>query len=51
VTVRKENAEAVTRERLIQHCSQHLVLFKVPQVYEFKDNLTISATGKKIKKV
>ncbi len=50
VTVRKENAEAVTRERLIQHCSQHLALFKVPQVYEFKDNLTISATGKKIKK-
>ncbi|HPH75638.1 MAG TPA: AMP-binding protein, partial [Bacteroidales bacterium] len=26
VTVRKENAEAVTRERLIQHCSQHLAL-------------------------
>ena len=50
VTVRKENAEAVTRERLIQHCSQHLALFKVPQVYEFRDNLTISATGKKIKK-
>ena len=50
VTVRKENAEALTRERLIQHCSQHLALFKVPQVYEFKDNLTISATGKKIKK-
>ena len=50
VTVRKENAEALTRERLIQHCSQHLALFKVPQVYEFKDNLTISATGKKINK-
>ena len=50
VTVRKENAEAVTRERLIQHCSQHLALFKVPQVYEFRDSLTISATGKKIKK-
>ena len=50
VTVRKENAESLTRERLIQHCSQHLALFKVPQVYEFRDNLTISATGKKIKK-
>ena len=50
VTVRKENAESLTREKLIQHCSQHLALFKVPQVYEFKDNLTISATGKKIKK-
>jgi len=51
VTVRKENAKAMTRERLIQHCSQHLALFKVPQVFEFKDNLSISATGKKIKKI
>ncbi len=51
VTVRKDSIGTLTRDRLIQHCSQHLALFKVPQVYEFKDNLTISATGKKIKKV
>jgi len=51
VTIRKESMGALTKEKLIQHCSQHLALFKVPQVYEFKDNLTISATGKKIKKV
>ena len=50
VTVRKDIIGLLTRERLIQHCSQHLALFKVPQVYEFKDNLTISPTGKKIKK-
>jgi acyl-CoA synthetase (AMP-forming)/AMP-acid ligase II len=51
VTVRKDSAGSVTRDRLIQHCSQHLALYKVPQAYEFRDDLTISATGKKIKKV
>jgi len=51
VTVRKDSIEALTKERMIQHCSQHLALFKVPQVYEFRDDLTISPTGKKIKKV
>jgi acyl-CoA synthetase (AMP-forming)/AMP-acid ligase II len=51
VTVRKDSISMLTRDRLIQHCSQHLALFKVPQVYEFRDDLTISATGKKIKKV
>jgi acyl-CoA synthetase (AMP-forming)/AMP-acid ligase II len=50
VTVRKDSFGSLTRDRLIQHCSQHLALYKVPQVYEFKDDLTISATGKKIKK-
>lgn len=49
VTVRKDSIGTLTRERLIQHCSQHLALFKVPQVYEFRDDLTISPTGKKIK--
>lgn len=50
VTVRKDSIGSLTKDRLIQHCSQHLALFKVPQVYEFKDDLTISATGKKIKR-
>jgi acyl-CoA synthetase (AMP-forming)/AMP-acid ligase II len=50
VTVRKDSISSITREKLIQHCSSHLALFKVPQVYEFKVNLTISPTGKKIKK-
>lgn len=51
VTVRKDSVSTLTREKMIQHCSQHLALFKVPQVYEFRDDLTISPTGKKIKKV
>lgn len=51
VTVRKDSISSVTKDRLIQHCSQQLALFKVPQLYEFRDDLTISATGKKIKKI
>ncbi len=51
IVVRKDSAGLITKETLIQHCANHLALFKVPQVYEFKDDLTISPTGKKIKKI
>ncbi len=50
VTVRKDSISSITEEKLSQHCSHHLALFKVPRLYEFKDDLTISATGKKIKR-
>ncbi|MDT8402625.1 MAG: AMP-binding protein [Bacteroidales bacterium] len=50
IVVRKDNKESLTEESLKQHCSQHLELYKIPQVWELKDNLTITATGKKIKK-
>ena len=51
VVIKKNPENPVTREFIIEHCSKHLELFKVPQVYELKEELTISATGKKIKKV
>lgn len=51
VVVRKDQKDLVSKELMIQHCSKHLALFKIPQVYEFKDDLTISPTGKKIKKI
>lgn len=51
IIVRKDNIKTFTRESIIHFCSQHLALHKIPQVYELKDDLTISATGKKIKKV
>ena len=51
VVVRKDSVGLITKDALIQHCSQYLALYKIPQVYEFKDDLTISPTGKKIKKV
>jgi acyl-CoA synthetase (AMP-forming)/AMP-acid ligase II len=51
VVVGKDHTEKITRELIIDHCSKHLALYKIPQVYDLKDNLTISPTGKKIKKV
>jgi len=50
IVVRKDQINSINRDSVIQHCSNHLALYKVPQVYEFKDDLTISPTGKKIKK-
>jgi acyl-CoA synthetase (AMP-forming)/AMP-acid ligase II len=32
-----------------EHCAQHLALHKVPQIVEIKDQINMSATGKKIK--
>ena len=51
VVIRKISDKPVTREFLVEYCSKHLELYKVPQDYELKEELTISATGKKIKKV
>jgi long-chain acyl-CoA synthetase len=50
IVVRKDAKNPVTRESIMQHCSKHLALYKIPQVYELNEELTISATGKKIKK-
>jgi long-chain acyl-CoA synthetase len=51
VVLRKGTLETVTEEFIKQHCSKHLALFKIPQIFDLKDDLTISPTGKKIKKV
>ncbi len=50
IVIRKDRQNNITRESIREHCSKHLALFKIPQVYELKEELTISATGKKIKK-
>jgi len=50
IVVFRKNAEnPIDKESIIQHCSKHLALYKIPQVYELKEDLTISATGKKLK--
>ena len=51
VVIKRDSQNPVSRESIIEHCSKHLALYKIPQVYELKEELTISATGKKIKKV
>jgi acyl-CoA synthetase (AMP-forming)/AMP-acid ligase II len=50
VVVRKDAKHLVSKESIIEHCSKHLALYKIPHVFELKEELTISATGKKIKK-
>lgn len=50
IVLRKGTMSYITEDIIKQHCSKHLALFKIPQLYELKDDLTISATGKKIKK-
>jgi long-chain acyl-CoA synthetase len=50
VIIRKDAANTLTQESIMEHCSKHLALYKVPRVYDLKQELTISATGKKIKK-
>jgi long-chain acyl-CoA synthetase len=50
IVVRKDARNSVTRESIMQHCTKRLALYKIPQVYELNEELTISATGKKIKK-
>ena len=50
VVIRKDALNRITKESIQEHCSKHLALYKIPHVYEIKEELTISATGKKIKK-
>jgi acyl-CoA synthetase (AMP-forming)/AMP-acid ligase II len=50
VVIRKDAVSRVTEESILKHCSKHLALYKIPHLYELKEELTISATGKKIKK-
>jgi long-chain acyl-CoA synthetase len=40
----------INGEYIKEHCANHLSLYKIPQIIEIKEQLTISATGKKIKK-
>jgi long-chain acyl-CoA synthetase len=49
VVIKKDSKNPVSEESIKHHCSKHLALYKIPRVYELKENLTISATGKKIK--
>jgi long-chain acyl-CoA synthetase len=49
VVIRTDNGKEMMVDKIKQHCSRHLALYKVPQVFELKEQLVISATGKKIK--
>lgn len=50
VVIRKDASELISIESIKRHCSKYLALHKIPNLFEIKQDLTISATGKKIKK-
>jgi acyl-CoA synthetase (AMP-forming)/AMP-acid ligase II len=49
IVLKPENGKDQLVQKIKQHCSKHLALYKIPQIFEVKENLVISATGKKIK--
>ena len=49
VVVRSDYGRDEMIDRIKHHCTKHLALYKVPQIFEIKEQLIISATGKKIK--
>lgn len=50
IIVVKEGS-AITPEYVKKHCMAGLAAYKVPSLYEFRRNLVMSPTGKKIKKL
>jgi len=46
ILVRKDFKDTISAEAIKQHCSKHLALYKIPNVFEIKDNVTFTATGK-----
>ena len=48
--VRKPGS-AVTEEELISNCKEHLAVYKVPKLLEFRDELPKSAVGKLLRRV
>lgn len=49
VVIRSENGKELMIDRIKQHCSRNLALYKIPQIFEMKEQLVIAATGKKVK--
>jgi acyl-CoA synthetase (AMP-forming)/AMP-acid ligase II len=51
VAIREDAVGKITGEYLKRHCMKHLTAFKIPSQFEIKKSITISSTGKKIKKI
>jgi acyl-CoA synthetase (AMP-forming)/AMP-acid ligase II len=48
-TVIVNNSKNLNEISIKEYCAKNLALFKIPQIIEIKEQLTMSATGKKIK--
>jgi acyl-CoA synthetase (AMP-forming)/AMP-acid ligase II len=44
----KEEEKIKILEKIKQHCSEHLALYKMPEKFELRDRLIISSSGKKV---
>lgn len=49
VVVLNSGEKPITSETIKEHCARSLTLYKIPQIIEIRERLTMSATGKKIK--
>ncbi len=49
VVIDKSQAGAITVDFIRNYCGQRLAAFKVPQVIDIQDRVSISSTGKKVK--
>jgi long-chain acyl-CoA synthetase len=50
VVIKEVPGTPVTIDSIKAWCAERLVSYKIPQIIELKDRITISATGKKLKK-
>jgi len=48
-TVVITDAAAITADSIRSWCAARLAAYKIPQIIETRDKITITATGKKIK--
>ena len=51
IVIKEEDRDTITGDYIKKHCSRFLAPHKVPYIFEFRQNITISPTGKKIKKI
>jgi acyl-CoA synthetase (AMP-forming)/AMP-acid ligase II len=42
--------QQLMKEKILLKCSEKLSLYKIPQYFEFENNIAVNAAGKKIKK-
>jgi acyl-CoA synthetase (AMP-forming)/AMP-acid ligase II len=49
IVVKEGMAGSINEELVKKHCAKSLAQFKIPSVYEFRKNITMSPTGKKIR--
>lgn len=50
IVVKESLIDKITSDIIKRYCAERLAAYKIPQIIELKAEITISATGKKIKK-